>query len=94
MSSESFRPYAALVVWFDHVKTDEDPSNENMGPIKRNTVGWVIEENDEYVVTAHSLDENPVKVSYEYGFGIAKVMVESITSLDAPKTATRKGAGK
>jgi hypothetical protein len=57
-------------------------------------VGWVIEENDEYVVTAHSLDENPVKVSYEYGFGIAKVMVESITSLDAPKTATRKGAGK
>jgi len=81
----------ALVVWIDHVKSSEDPSAEGMAPVKRNTVGWIIEETDEHIVTAHSLDEDPKKTQYEFGFGISKKMVEAITKLGP---LAKRGAAK
>lgn len=71
------KPPVAIVKWKDASRTDDVVNPAAMGPVIRETVGWLLSNGPEGVVIAMTNDDG----TYERGFFIPREYIQKVRKL-------------
>lgn len=87
-------PYLAVVTWLDASRTESNLTGREDIGIRRESVGWVLNNVPQGVVLAMTRDELNGNIEYERGFTIPRpyiVKVRRLTEAGSRKTDPQKG---
>ena len=74
-------PYPAVVTWIDAGRTESSLTGREDVGIRRQTVGWVLNNVSQGVVVAMTRDELNGGIEYERGFTIPRAYIVKVRKL-------------